>query len=307
MWETIELREIRVFLVLAEELHFGRTGERLGISQSRVSQTIRQLEAEVGGKLVDRTSRCVSLTPFGERLVDELRGPITALGQVLAGARDRSGRLEGEIRIALLTPLARGPYFLDIVRRFRRLYPDCIVIVRDGISPGIIDAVQSDEVDLLVSWLPVHAAYVECGPILAEEPRVLAVARDHPLAERDSVSLEDIADYPVADMQWVFPSEISDEFAPQSSGTGRLIRRVQINLGISGLSELIARGDLVHPTVGCYPTYFGNSGIVVIPISGLPPMRSALLWRRDRASHQGIRAFVGVVNEVISTRRQRSG
>ena len=65
MWESVELREIRVFLALAEELHFGRTAQRLGLTQSRVSQTLRQLERKMGGQLVYRTSRRVALTPFG--------------------------------------------------------------------------------------------------------------------------------------------------------------------------------------------------------------------------------------------------
>ena len=68
MWSGVELREIRVFLTLAEELHFGRTAERLGITHSRVSQTIQTLEARVGAKLFDRTSRRVALTRLGEQL-----------------------------------------------------------------------------------------------------------------------------------------------------------------------------------------------------------------------------------------------
>ena len=71
MWQTIELRELRVFLVLAEERHFGRTAERLGLTQSRVSQSLRGLERKLGEQLVHRTSRRVTLTPRGERFRDE--------------------------------------------------------------------------------------------------------------------------------------------------------------------------------------------------------------------------------------------
>ena len=72
MWQTIELREIRVFLTLAEELHFGRTAERLNLTQSRVSQALRAFEIRLGDRLVDRTSRRVTLTTAGERLRAEL-------------------------------------------------------------------------------------------------------------------------------------------------------------------------------------------------------------------------------------------
>ena len=63
MWRAVELRELRVFLVLAEELHFGRTADRLGLTQSRVSQSIRDLERKLGLHLAARTSRRVVLTP----------------------------------------------------------------------------------------------------------------------------------------------------------------------------------------------------------------------------------------------------
>ena len=77
MWSEVELSEIRVFLGLAEELHFGRTAERLHITPSYASQLIRRLETRLGGRLFDRTSRRVRLTPLGERLLVTL-GPAHA-------------------------------------------------------------------------------------------------------------------------------------------------------------------------------------------------------------------------------------
>jgi predicted DNA-binding protein (UPF0251 family) len=78
MWETIELREIRVFLALADELHFGRAAERLGVTQSRVSQSLRTLEAKLGERLIHRTSRHVALTAAGERFSPTSPPPTSA-------------------------------------------------------------------------------------------------------------------------------------------------------------------------------------------------------------------------------------
>jgi DNA-binding transcriptional LysR family regulator len=78
MWETLELRELRVFLTLAEELHFARTAERLSLTPSRVSQMIRTLEARVGAKLFARTSRRVKLTTLGEELQRQALPTVTA-------------------------------------------------------------------------------------------------------------------------------------------------------------------------------------------------------------------------------------
>lgn len=95
MWQAVELREIRVFLTLAEELHFGRTGERLGLTQSRVSQTLRTLETRLGDRLVQRTSRRVTLTRAGERLRADLapayEGLLSVLQRSATGSQARAG------------------------------------------------------------------------------------------------------------------------------------------------------------------------------------------------------------------------
>jgi DNA-binding transcriptional LysR family regulator len=298
MWNTIELREIRVFLKLTEELHFGRTAERLNLSQSRVSQTIRELETKLDGRLIDRTSRRVALTPLGERLLLELRGPSAALDRVLADAHSRSDRIEGELKISLLTPLATGRYLPKIIDSFRRRHPACAVTAKDEIKSQALESIQNGHADLLISWLPVRALGITCGPILAREPRVLAIARDHPLASRDSVTLEDVADYAVADMRWAFPPDISDAFSPRFTSSGRPIRRIPLNLGISGLATSIVRGEIVHPTVASYTMYSGNPHIVTIPFRGLPPILSAVLWR-SAAVDPRIEAFVDIAREAL--------
>ena len=81
MWSEVELSEIRVFLGLAEELHFGRTAERLHITPSYASQLIRRLETRLGGRLFDRTSRRVRLTPLGEQYCEECRTFMRSLGR----------------------------------------------------------------------------------------------------------------------------------------------------------------------------------------------------------------------------------
>lgn len=84
----MELREIEIFLVLAEELHFGRTAERMYLSQSRVSQVIRAMETRAGGRLFERTSRQVRLTPLGEQLRDRLRSPYDQINCAFAAVRE---------------------------------------------------------------------------------------------------------------------------------------------------------------------------------------------------------------------------
>ena len=95
----LEIRELECFLVLADELHFGRTGERLYISQSRVSQLIGALERRVGARLVSRTSRSVRLTPLGKELRDALEPAYGALRAVVEGTRDAARSVSGCLRL----------------------------------------------------------------------------------------------------------------------------------------------------------------------------------------------------------------
>src|SRR4051794_21706154 len=102
MWSAVELREIRVFLALAEELHFRRAAERLQLTPSRVSQTLRELEAKLGGELLSRSSRRAALTPLGERFLAEARAPYEQLARVLERTLTANRALEGPLRLGLL-------------------------------------------------------------------------------------------------------------------------------------------------------------------------------------------------------------
>src|SRR5690242_19422250 len=102
MWRDVELRELRIFLVLADELHFGRTAERMGISQPGVSEAVRVLESRLGVRLFDRTSRRVGLTSAGEEFRGKLVPALAALERVLAETADASGDITGVLRVGFV-------------------------------------------------------------------------------------------------------------------------------------------------------------------------------------------------------------
>src|SRR3989442_15709601 len=102
MWRDIELRELRIFLTLADELHFGRTAQRLGISQPGVSEAVRVLESRLGVKIFDRTSRRVRLTPAGEALKRNLTPALAGLEQALADTSKLSRAGRGLLRVGFV-------------------------------------------------------------------------------------------------------------------------------------------------------------------------------------------------------------
>ena len=291
MWETVELREIRVFLVLAEELHFGRSAERLGVSPSRVSQSVRQLEAKLGGKLVHRTSRTVRLTAFGERFQQEIAPAHDQLAGILE-ATETSGRsLTRTLHVGLFSPPTAGPHFFRIVAEFEAkwLRDD---IPRDAPLLGSPDLQSLADLANAVSVVK-GMRWVTIGPRLLTIMTLAAVVPLAPL-------LEDVGDYVTIEIPKV-PRELHDAWIPSRTPNGRPIRSYRTDrITTTELAYLVVAGRVVHPTVASAPKSWGHPDIVVIPITDMPPLRSALVWH-ERLTDQTALEFIQVAEEVLAT------
>jgi len=299
MWETIELREIRLFLTLAEELHFARTAERLGLTTPRVSQGLRDLERKLGEPLLFRTSRQATLTPFGERFRAEVSTAYGQLADVLERNYDVGRGLAGTLRLGVFEPCAGGPHLLDIVRAFEAQYPQCEVRVTEIThDQDPITVLRRGEVHVEAIRQPLNAPDLITGPTLARDARVLAVATDHPLAARARVSVEDVADYQVTECIGV-PETIMRAYIPERTPSGRPIRRIDLSpVHPFELTSLIVRGRVIHPTVPGFADHFAMNGITLVPIADMQPMTSALVWRANTAGPR-LRAFVHTAREIL--------
>ena len=165
MASGLELREVRAFLTLAEELHFGRTADRLGITPSRVSQTIRQLEARVGGRLFDRSSRRVALTPAGERLRRDAGAAWEQLEQALAGARSVATGVAGALRLGMYSRCNGGPRFLEIVKTFEQVSGKRVPYEIKPRRLGDIDAyyAATDHAERVMGWRAIRTLDEMCA------------------------------------------------------------------------------------------------------------------------------------------------
>jgi DNA-binding transcriptional LysR family regulator len=298
MWTTVELRGIRTFLALAEELHFGRTAERLSVTPSNVSQTIRTLEAQTGGRLFDRTSRRVRLTPLGEQLQASARPAYEQLEHAFTTTREAAVGVGGTLRLGMYSPVSGGPHLVRIISAFRQRYPRCEVRIVDiGLDRNPLDWLRDDETDMLATRLPISDADVAVGPVLARESRIVAVASTHPLAERESICAEDLADYAVSDVPSM-PRETIDAFIPPRTPSGRLLRRIPFRSTTEPLVR-VALGEVVHPTVPSYLDHHRHPGVVAVPIRDLPPSETALVWLRANHSPK-LQAFVRTAADTLA-------
>lgn len=303
MWSTVELREIKVFLALCEELHFARTAERLQLTPSRISQIIRNLEAKLGTQLVHRTTRAVTLTPSGERFRARVNASYTELADTLEQTRAESDRLEGALRLALFSAPAGGPHLKTIIDTFETRHPNCTVETCEVTLDDLFGPLTQGETPLMATWLPHGLPDLVVGPILNREPRVLLVAPDHPLAAASSVSAEVLSGYRVARFDHM-PREFHDAFIPAKTPAGRTIPSARVDMVHRDFSQFgmrIARGEFVHPTIpSAVPLFAANLTLAVVPIDDLPPWESALVWRR-RCADARTREFVRVATEILAS------
>jgi DNA-binding transcriptional LysR family regulator len=298
MRQDADFREIRAFLMAAEELHFARTAERLRLTPARVSQMIRSLEARVGHRLFDRTSRQVRLTPTGEWLLSEIAHPYRELEDVLERARDAATGVSGTLRIGLYSLLSGGPHMTDIVRTFKERHPMCeVAFITIGYEHSVRDALRGGEVEMVATRLPQTGPDLTIGPVLSREERVLVIARDDPLAQRDRISYEDLTDRVASDVP-AFPRDVMDAVVPPVTPSGRILKRIA-NYSAEDTLIRVALGEQVHPTVPSFLDHHRHPGVVCVPICDLPPSATALVWLTDNGRRR-IDAFARAAADVIA-------
>ncbi len=294
----MELDQIRIALVLGEELHFGRTASRLHISQPRVSQRLAALEREFGGMLFDRTSRRVRLTPLGVRFRDEV-GP--AYEQLLAAGqsvRDAGRRLAGEIRFGF-TPTTAGSALADFVRVFERRYPDVSVTYREVTFAQPYDGLRTGEIDVLLMWRTGAAdGDLTEGPAIDRQERMAMMAADHPLAGRRSISALEVDHW--TQLTNFAPRQVLDTIIPPTNIEGISLPVVRVETSISTMAEYVAyimESSSVHPTMRSLSEVVNRDDLTYVPINDLPPVDLCLVWCTSHESAT-IRAAAAVAETL---------
>lgn len=194
----MELRHLRYFVAVAEELHFRRAAERLHISQPPLSLQISQLEEELGTPLFERTRQKVMLTAAGRTFLTHARG-ILAQSETAKAAASLAARGEaGELRLGFTQSVQFIPQFLGTVNHFRRRFPGVALSLHEMDSVSQINAVAERRIELGIMHRPQEpvVASVSLTPLM-QDPLVLATAADGPLARRAAVSVADLADEPL--------------------------------------------------------------------------------------------------------------
>ncbi|MFJ2738606.1 LysR family transcriptional regulator [Streptomyces sp. NPDC087440] len=291
---ALESRELEAFLTLAEELHFGRTAERLYVSQSRISQLLRSLESRIGARLVDRTSRRVALTPLGEQLLSTA-GP--AYDALLSAVNDASSaaRCVGTLRVGF-QGTANGR-FLHALTSFQHDHPQAVADLTEIPLSDPFGAILRGDVDVAAVLLPVQEPELVVGHVFSRQPNALAVPAGHPFARRDCLDAEDLAAVTLISVHdGAAPAYWRRAQAPTTTPKGL---PVASGPRVNTLHEAL---PLVQSGRGafllCRPTanFYAHQGLTFVPVKGLPDSALGLVWHRERAT-ESIRSFARAMRE----------
>ncbi len=288
---VVDLRVVEAFLTVAEELHFGRAAERLFVSASRVSQLVRQFEERIGARLFERTTRRVALTAVGAQLACDLGKAYAALTEALDNARAAAAGLQGGLRIGYLTH-CDDCGFRRLLARFQAAVPGCQVSTIDITGTDYFEMVRSCEVDVALGRF--HEAPPKGlvqGPVVAREGWVLGVARDSPLAEQDSVSVEELSERGVFGVPDPITGILRNPLYPTETPSRRPIPRVGVARTFAEVLNMAAQGENVFPTTASFPLYYRHPGVVFVPLIGWPQAERTLVWRAS-GNDPLVRAFI---------------
>lgn len=297
----IDLRGLRYFVAVAEELHFSRAAARLHLDQPTLSRHIRRLEQRLGVELLERTTRSVTLTASGSAFLVKAREVIASADAAVEAARAGATGLVGELRIGMLVQIApdlRARAFA----RFAGRYPQVALQPIGGfpyVEPTF--GLASGETDVSFVWEPIRHPKIETRTLF-EEPRYFVMSDSHPLAGKDVVTLDDVHDQPFFE----FPTEYqADETAmtygdyyqlqPRPNGTRRPIGAIVTNR--DEWADALTRGLAISTAPATTATHHPWPGVIFVPAVGIGPAKVAIAWRRDRLTPI-VENFVETVLEV---------
>lgn len=274
----VELRDIEIFLTLAEELHFGRAADRLHVSQARISQAISQQERRLGGQLFDRSNRRrIRLTPLGRQLRDDLQPIYTGLRDSLERARLAAQGVTDVLTFGSVGP--QGLLVQEILDRFGARHPAVRLVHRELNVVDPLTPLREGEIDVAHLWLPVHESDIMVGPITHTSPIVLAMAATHPYADRESISLEDYGDLTFMKPQSPIPASMEEAFQPFHTPSGRPIARGPVVSNWEDQLKVIGAGLAVGAAAAEAARFYPRPTLVYVPVHDAPPIRWALAWR----------------------------
>lgn len=281
-----EIRQLRYFVAVAEELHFGRAAERLGIAQPPLSRAIKALEHQLGVQLLTRTTRQVGLTPAGEVLLRDARTALDAVSAATRRARN-VGSPRPLLRLAMKADYDAG--LLPLMLEAYKADPDALPVeLTLGGRDEQLPALRDGRADVAILPLPFDDAGLDWEPLLTE-PRLLAISAADPLAGRSHLRLSDLAGR-------VLPDGTP---ADEAGEAGRQVPQARRKLDLAQIFNLIEIGEIVWFPPASLVRRQSRPDITFREVDDLGPSTLTVVWPEDSRS-PAVAAFVRIAVAVAA-------
>jgi DNA-binding transcriptional LysR family regulator len=298
----MELRQLRYFIAVAEELHFTRAAERLHIGQPPLSHAIAALEADLGARLFERSKRWVRLTEAGKLFLADARRILALAGQAAETARRAERGEAGELRIGFTFSTPLTPLFASVINRYRQEFPAVSLTLHEMSTLRQLDALVQRTLDLGFVRPPettVPAAIVLTT--LREDPLMAVLPAAHPLAAKKAVAIKELEGMPFV----MYPPNAGTGIYPQIFRLCRaagFVPRIGQEAGeASTIIGLVAAGS----GVSVLPASFDRirmDGVCYRPIRDAEATTTLLLAQRGGEYAPLVDAFVGMVTSAVDAK-----
>ena len=287
------LNELRYIVAVAHERNFGRAAQRCFVSQPALSVAIQKLEKELGSRLFERGKSEVSMTPVGERIVEQAQKVLEEAARVKELAQAGRNELAGPLRLGAIYTVA--PYLLpDLIPALRELAPQMPLDIEENLTKNLEAMLKSGRIDAAIVALPFGPPGI-VAELLYEEPFRIVVPSGHKWARRKSVRADELAsEKPILlGVGHCFCDQVLDACPELNRADSRAARGNSLetvrNMVASGLSVSVLPRDAMTPR-------YHSTLVMPVPFARpVPSRRVALAWRKSFPRPQAIRAICHAV------------
>jgi DNA-binding transcriptional LysR family regulator len=295
----MELRHLRYFVAVAEELHFTRAAQKLGIGQPPLSQQIQSLERELGTLLFRRLPKGVALTDAGRSFFEDARSILDSVQRASDHARRIARGDLGRIRVGMINSAPFHPFVPRVIREYGQRYPDVALSLDENSTPVLADAVLNETVDIAFVR-PLLGDRVELvSEALFDEDMLIALPQGHPLARFRTLSLWALA----SEAFVLFPRPVGaglyDEIIAACQRNSFSPRVVQEASQVTSIVNLVAAG-LGVSLVPASMQKINSEGVVYRAIAGDGPRaRMSLIYRHDDQDSPTVMNMVDLARSLV--------
>lgn len=295
----MDLRRLRCFVVVSEELHFGRAAARLHIAQPPLTRQISALESELGFRVFDRSTRNVTLTAEGRHFLPYARSVLEQVDLSTAISSKLAAGSAGHLAVGYASSIALSDVFSQGIQAFCSAYPDVQLTVEEGASSSQWSQLVEGRLDIGVSRMqpPGDGTQVQ-ALCLDNEPLVAAVASDSPLARQLQVSLVQLSAYPLIAFPPDYGSGLNEIIETLYRRQGLQPRPGPTGRQITSIIALVAAGRGVAVVPQCTRTLV-RRGVTYLPLAEPGASAPLLLLTRTHERSPLVRAFVEVIEATL--------